>query len=95
MQLHQRDGQLVVVMSLDLDDFKLVNDSFGHPAGDALLAGVAERLFGSVRASDTVARMGGDEFAVLIEGRANSRGSIARRVMQAFENRSSSTDTNC
>jgi diguanylate cyclase (GGDEF)-like protein len=85
MQLHQRDGQLVVVMSLDLDDFKLVNDSFGHPTGDALLAEAAQRLLSSVRASDTVARMGGDEFAVLIEGSSEFARLVARRVIQAFE----------
>ena len=84
-QLHQRDNQSVAVLSLDLDDFKLVNDNLGHPAGDALLALAAERILGCVRASDTVARLGGDEFAVLLEGRAEDSHQIARRVVQAFD----------
>jgi diguanylate cyclase len=85
VQLHQRDQQSVAVLSLDLDDFKLVNDSLGHPAGDALLVLVAERLQGCVRTSDTVARLGGDEFAVLMEGRAEHARLIAHRVAQAFD----------
>ncbi|MGY4651871.1 putative bifunctional diguanylate cyclase/phosphodiesterase [Mycobacterium sp. URHB0021] len=85
MQVHQRDDQLVAVLSLVLDDFKLVNDNLGHPAGDDLLVLVAERLQGCARASDTVARLGGDEFAVLMEGRAEHSRLIARRVAQAFD----------
>ena len=85
MQVHQRDSQLVAVLSLDLDDFKLVNDSLGHAAGDDLLVLVADRLLECVRGSDTVARLGGDEFAVLMEGRAEHARLIAHRVVQAFD----------
>jgi diguanylate cyclase (GGDEF)-like protein/PAS domain S-box-containing protein len=57
--------QMVAVHHLDLDQFKAVNDTFGHPAGDKLLKMVADRLRGLVRATDTIARMGGDEFAIV------------------------------
>jgi diguanylate cyclase (GGDEF)-like protein len=60
-----RSGEKLAVHHLDLDQFKAVNDTFGHPAGDKLLKIVAERLRGLVRATDTIARMGGDEFVVL------------------------------
>jgi diguanylate cyclase (GGDEF)-like protein/PAS domain S-box-containing protein len=63
----RRQTQLAVLF-LDLDDFKTVNDSLGHTAGDALLVAVAERLRDCLRGTDTAARLGGDEFALLVEG---------------------------
>ena len=85
MQMRERDGLSVGVLAMDLDDFKMVNDTLGHPAGDELLNLVAERILGCVRDGDTVARLGGDEFAVLLEGRDDRSQLIAHRVVEAFE----------
>jgi diguanylate cyclase (GGDEF)-like protein/PAS domain S-box-containing protein len=68
LTLAQRGRHQVAVMFLDLDNFKNINDSLGHDAGDRLLQAVAQRLVKSTRFSDTVARLGGDEFAILLEG---------------------------
>lgn len=85
MEMRQRDGISVGVLAMDLDDFKVVNDTLGHPVGDELLSLVAERIVACVRAGDTVARLGGDEFSVLIEGRVDHSQLVAHRVVEAFD----------
>ena len=76
----------VAVIFLDIDDFKGVNDTLGHAAGDALLVEVAARIRGCLRRPDTAARLGGDEFAILIEGvdSATEAEHVARRVIDVL-----------
>ncbi|HVV58560.1 MAG TPA: EAL domain-containing protein [Gaiellaceae bacterium] len=82
----EREGKPVTVLFLDLDGFKLVNDSLGHLAGDRLLIDVARRLDSCVRRGDTVARLGGDEFAILLGevGEHERAAGVAERVIDAF-----------
>jgi diguanylate cyclase (GGDEF)-like protein/PAS domain S-box-containing protein len=80
-------GAQVAVVLLDIDNFKLVNDSLGHSAGDELLIEIARRLKTAVRPGDTIARLSGDEFVVLLEQTpdANQAGRIAEHIVAALE----------
>jgi diguanylate cyclase (GGDEF)-like protein len=77
----------LVLMLLDLDKFKAINDTYGHPAGDAVLRAFAARLGSCVRDVDAVARLGGDEFAVLVEDAASpdAAEAIAKKLIAAME----------
>jgi diguanylate cyclase (GGDEF)-like protein len=68
LQRMRRDGRPFTVVYIDVDRFKQINDQHGHAAGDRVLRGVARALSGAIRAGDTYARIGGDEFALLLEG---------------------------
>jgi diguanylate cyclase (GGDEF)-like protein len=79
-------GRRIAILFLDLDNFKVVNDSLGHETGDRLLVQIAERLRTCLRAEDTAARFGGDEFTVLLEETGNERDAIkiAKRLTEAL-----------
>jgi diguanylate cyclase (GGDEF)-like protein/PAS domain S-box-containing protein len=82
----RRSGRSSAVMFLDLDQFKLVNDTLGHTIGDGLLQAVANRLVNCVRAEDTVARMGGDEFTILLSdvGDRRAAATVAQKVLDSI-----------
>ncbi len=80
----REEGYKFAVLFLDIDDFKLVNDSLGHLLGDALLSIVAERISTDLRPSDTAARFGGDEFAILLDdvGATSNSAAVAKRLQE-------------
>jgi diguanylate cyclase (GGDEF)-like protein/PAS domain S-box-containing protein len=85
-----RDSSVVGVLFIDLDDFKVVNDTLGHAVGDHLLMAVAERISGALRADDTAARLGGDEFAALIEN-VRDPGAVEETAARILPSRSTWT----
>jgi diguanylate cyclase (GGDEF)-like protein len=83
----ERRSTTVSVLFVDVDDFKFVNDSIGHAAGDALLVSAAKRLSECVRPGDFLARLGGDEFAVIVLGDSDASAAadaVAQRILEAF-----------
>ena len=83
----KRSGGAVTVMMLDLDEFKAVNDTLGHPAGDQLLVQVGSRLQSTIRETDVLARLGGDEFAIIQEGETHQHEgatALALRIINAI-----------
>jgi diguanylate cyclase (GGDEF)-like protein/PAS domain S-box-containing protein len=86
LALARRSGHLVALLLLDLDDFKIINDTDGHSAGDTVLVAIAHRLRGLVREIDTVARLGGDEFVILLQEMAHPRDAtrVAEKAIEAI-----------
>jgi diguanylate cyclase (GGDEF)-like protein/PAS domain S-box-containing protein len=87
MATAKRNGWSMAVLFIDLDRFKLVNDTLGHAAGDKLLQEAAERLRSCIRASDTVGRLGGDEFAAILSelGKPRDAGLVAQKIIDVFK----------
>jgi diguanylate cyclase (GGDEF)-like protein len=86
MPLALRNGTRLAVLFLDLDRFKLINDSLGHDVGDRLLQQVSRRLAGCVRAADTVSRQGGDEFVLLLQDldAPEQAAAVARKILEVI-----------
>ncbi|MCR4303548.1 MAG: EAL domain-containing protein [Gallionella sp.] len=86
LELARREGKQVAVLFLDLDRFKNINDTLGHPTGDKLLQEVAKRIKSLIREQDTLSRLGGDEFLLLIEQLGDTREAVmvAQKLLEAF-----------
>ena len=84
----KRNHKSFALLMIDLNDFKTINDNYGHAAGDAVLVTMAARLLGAVRASDTVARLGGDEFVLIIESIENTHelAQIGQKLLDTLSN---------
>jgi diguanylate cyclase (GGDEF)-like protein len=86
VKLARREGAALSVMLIDLDRFKTINDTLGHPVGDLALAEIGRRLAGVLRQSDSVARLGGDEFSILLpSGDVEHASAVARKIIRALE----------
>ena len=85
LRLHVQHSVPVSVFTVSVNDFKLVNDTLGYGVGDELLRGVGERIQANVDDSHTVARMSGDEFAVLVEDRPDVAAQVANGLARSFE----------
>jgi diguanylate cyclase (GGDEF)-like protein len=92
IKLARRKKTMVAVITIDLDDFKVINDTYGHAEGDRLLVEIASRMTDSIRESDTIARMGGDEFLMLsfpevssVEGIEIALKRLQKNVRQPFD----------
>jgi len=88
IQLAKRNDDLIAVIFIDLDNFKYVNDTLGHEVGDKLLIHITERIKGVIRESDTLARMGGDEFVLIAEkiGTEDAVASLAQKIVESISN---------
>jgi diguanylate cyclase (GGDEF)-like protein len=86
MALARRTGSALALGYLDLDGFKMINDQYGHQAGDRVLVEMARRLKSVIRASDTAGRLGGDEFAVVLQGNAGGESfdEVLARILEAI-----------
>jgi diguanylate cyclase len=85
VQLHLHQAVPVSVLSVRVEDFKVVNDTLGYEAGEELLRSVGKRIQSNVRGGDTVARMGGDEFAILVEDYPEAAAQVAERLARSFD----------